>query len=357
ERSLRMCIAGLFQAATALLTLESSDGPAISLLSPVISLGWPVRLIEVLVRRSETEPQLLVPAARLCLEAVRSFVTEMAHRGRSLELPQLWRVLLQLLLRAAPTTARALWPSTKDKEVETVQLQLWRRGLVWLLGHPQLQDAPPPSLENGVLNERGGPNDTEANNFWSWSLTELNTLAHEMASGSRPGATRLLLDSYSLLLGRLGREQSAEEYAKEEPRVEVVQAVQRSLSGPVDAAGVTERATSSGSSCRSYGAKEAAWSRVAVSLLNYVGPILSRPSNDEIDAQILPLLKQTLLHAHVPSLLVACPHGSHWARCVLEKLVSVLTGPVTSGAPLPVVRDAVSLVAKFFLQNLQCLQR
>eukprot|EP00913_Durusdinium_trenchii_P025591 g24019.t1 len=38
-------------------------------------------------------------------------------------------------------------------------------------------------------------------------------------------------------------------------------------------------------------------------------------------------------------------------------MVSVLTGPITSQTPLKVVREAVSLVSKFFLQNLQTLQR
>merc|ERR1719361_1301616 len=42
---------------------------------------------------------------------------------------------------------------------------------------------------------------------------------------------------------------------------------------------------------------------------------------------------------------------------MMEKLVSVLTSAVTQGSPQLVVREAVSLVAKFFLQNLSTLQR
>merc|ERR1719291_272783 len=64
-----------------------------------------------------------------------------------------------------------------------------------------------------------------------------------------------------------------------------------------------------------------------------------------------------MLTARVPLLLAGSPQGPYWARLVLEKLVSLLTGAVTSGAPLLAVRDAVSLVAKFFLQNLHTLQR
>merc|ERR1719362_494119 len=41
---------------------------------------------------------------------------------------------------------------------------------------------------------------------------------------------------------------------------------------------------------------------------------------------------------------------------VLEKLVAVLSSTVNSGAPLSVVREAVTLVSKFFLHNLQVLR-
>ncbi|CAK0790316.1 unnamed protein product, partial [Prorocentrum cordatum] len=57
------------QVATALLVLRSPEGP-------VVSVGWPVRLLEVLLRRAEAEPHLLVPVCRLCLESVRAFASE-----------------------------------------------------------------------------------------------------------------------------------------------------------------------------------------------------------------------------------------------------------------------------------------
>jgi len=105
-------------------------------------------------------------------------------------------------------------------------------------------------------------------------------------------------------------------------------------------------------------ARAAAWSRVAISLLSYIGPALGRASrDDEADLHVIAFLKHSMLSARVPLLLSGAKDGPYWARLVLEKLVSMLTGSVSSGAPLSVVRDAVSLVAKFFLQNLHTLQR
>jgi len=251
--------------------------------------------------------------------------------------------MLQLLFRAAPTTSRALWPSAKDKEVEAVQLLIWRRGLVWLLAHPQLHDGDTAG-EDGA----GSPSDSEANSFWGWALSELTTLAQEMAGNRGTGSIRLLLYAYRTLLHNLARPVSAAEYARDEPSE-----LQEDCLG--EAADVTGAGAAGQDLSRA--SKAAAWSRVAVAMINFVGPAVGRPNAEEPDLQVLPLLKQSLLHARVPSLLAAGNHGPFWARSVLEKLVSVLTGPVTSGAPLTVVREAVSLVSKFFLQNLQTLQR
>ncbi|CAE7228164.1 GBF1, partial [Symbiodinium natans] len=337
ERTLKLTIAAIFQVGATFLTLTADGGP-------VVSAGWPVRLIEALLARSDAEPQLLVPSARLCVEAVRNFVIETSSH-RSLCLPDLWRALLQLLLRAAPTSSRALWPSAKDKEVETVQLLVWRRGLVWLLAHPQLHDGDAAGEEGA-----GSPSDSEANSFWGWVLSELTTLAQEMAGNRGAGSIRLLLYAYRTLLRNLARPQTAAEYARDEPND-----LQEDCSG--DAAAVTGASPCANDQDLDRAAKAAAWSRVAVAMVNFVGPAVGRPNTEEPDLQVLPLLKQSLLHARVPSLLAAGNHGPFWARSVLEKLVSVLTGPVTSGAPLTVVREAVSLVSKFFLQNLQTLQR
>eukprot|EP00931_Biecheleriopsis_adriatica_P059142 TRINITY_DN35341_c0_g1_i1.p1 TRINITY_DN35341_c0_g1~~TRINITY_DN35341_c0_g1_i1.p1 ORF type:complete len:1704 (-),score=334.25 TRINITY_DN35341_c0_g1_i1:44-5104(-) len=345
ERTLRLGLTGLFQVGATLLTLETDQGPA-------VSLGWPVRLIEVLTKRCDAEPQLLVPMARLCVEAVRDLVIEVSLK-RQIDSPELWRALIQLLLKAAPTAARALWPGTKDKEVERVQLQLWQWGLVWLLGHPQLVDS---SVEE---KDRGGPSDSEANTFWAWALGELSTLAHEVSSARGSESSQLLLYAYRTLLGGLGQQQSSEEYAREpgEDWEEPAAASQRSAAGTGELARsrsfvVPADATSSDA------AKAAAWSRVAVSMMDYVAPEITRQrSTEEPDLRIILLLKQTLLHVRVAPLLASGLHGPFWSRSVLEKLVTVLTGPVTSGAPLPVVREAVTLVSKFFLQNLQCLQR
>ncbi|OLP84330.1 Rhomboid-like protease 3 [Symbiodinium microadriaticum] len=337
ERTLKLTITAIFQVGTAFLSLEADDG------GPVVSIGWPVRLIEALLARSDAEPQLLVPNSRLCMEAVRNFVVETSHR--SLALPDLWRAMLQLLFRAAPTTSRALWPSAKDKEVEAVQLLIWRRGLVWLLAHPQLHDGDTAG-EDGA----GSPSDSEANSFWGWALSELTTLAQEMAGNRGTGSIRLLLYAYRTLLHNLARPVSAAEYARDEPS----ELQEDCLSEAADVTGAGPCATGQDLSRAS---KAAAWSRVAVAMINFVGPAVGRPNAEEPDLQVLPLLKQSLLHARIPSLLASGNHGPFWARSVLEKLVSVLTGPVTSGAPLTVVREAVSLVSKFFLQNLQTLQR
>merc|ERR1740121_786060 len=51
---------------------------------------------------------------------------------------ELWRHLLFLLLKSMPTPSRALWTGAQHREVEIVQGQLWKHGLVWVLGHPQL---------------------------------------------------------------------------------------------------------------------------------------------------------------------------------------------------------------------------
>jgi len=101
-----------------------------------------------------------------------------------------------------------------------------------------------------------------------------------------------------------------------------------------------------------------AWSRVAVSLLGCSGALLTRPaaSNDS-DQPLVLLLKQALLNVRVPQLLGSTAQGPYWARATLEKLVSVLTTAASAGAPIPCLREAVGLVAKFFLQNLQVLQR
>jgi len=299
-----------------------------------------------LLRRTENAPHLLVPSARLCVEAVRSFVTDVGSK-RMLDVPELWRALLQLLLKAAPSPARALWAGAKDREVEAVQLQVWRRGLVWLLGHPQVQDSNLPYPGPSSSSERAGPNDTEANTFWSSAISELTALAQEMAGARSVAATRLLLEAYRHLLYRIGQDQSAQDYAKEESSQE-----ERGLGA--------SSSSSSGTSDASHrqAAKAAAWSRVAVSMLNFLVPLVGRPvTTEEPDLQLLLLLRQTLLQGRVPALLASGPYGPFWARSVLEKLVSVLTGPVTAGAPLPLLRDAVSLVSKFFLQNLQTMQR
>jgi len=103
--------------------------------------------------------------------------------------------------------------------------------------------------------------------------------------------------------------------------------------------------------------RSVAWSRVAVALLGYVGPFLGRPMAEDAEQHPVLLLKQVMLSVHVPSLLSASAHGPFCTRLVLEKLVSSLTGAFASGAPLSIVREAVSLVAKFFLQNLHTLQR
>jgi len=104
-------------------------------------------------------------------------------------------------------------------------------------------------------------------------------------------------------------------------------------------------------------ALSSAWSKVAIAFLGHVGPSLARAQSEDPELQVIPLLRQTLLNVRVPTLLAGAERGPHWARLVIEKLVSTLTNGVNSGAPLAVVREAVALVAKFFLQNLHTLQR
>eukprot|EP00435_Cladocopium_sp_Y103_P059122 s9_g21.t1 len=320
ERTLKFSIVAIFQIASSLLTLEDAG----------ISSGWPVRLIEALVNRTEAEPHLLVPHCKLLVEAVRSFIQ--ASSGR-LESPELWRAIFQLLLRCVPTSQRALWPGAKDKEVESLQLYLWQYGLVWILSHPELRDS----------NEaEGKPNDADANNFWGWAISEMTTLAQEMAGQRGTGSIRLLLYAYRMILQSVAQPNGDDASPREE------------VSTGEESPG--ESFSGAGEPTPDRAAKGAAWSRVAIGMLNFVGPAIGRPM-DEPDLLVLPLLKQSLLHARVPSLLAAGAHGPFWARSVLEKLVSVLTGPITSQTPLKVVREAVTLVSKFFLQNLQTLQR
>eukprot|EP00434_Breviolum_minutum_P022520 symbB.v1.2.019869.t2/scaffold1647.1/size107771/5 len=322
ERTLKFIIVAIFQIGTALLTLEDVG----------ISSGWPVRLIEALVQRAEAEAHLLVPHCKLIVEAVRSFIEASIH----LEAPELWRSIFQLLLRCVPTSQRALWPGARDKEVESLQLYVWQNGLVYILAHPELKDS---------REAEGSPNDADANSFWGWALTEITTLAQEMAGQRGTGSIRLLLYAYRTILQSICQP-NAEDAS---PRPEVANG-EESPSVEVSFTGTGDELTPDRA------AKGAAWSRVAIAMLNFVGPAIGRPM-DEPDLLVLPLLKQSLLHARVPSLLAAGPHGPFWARSVLEKLVSVLTGPITSQTPLKVVREAVSLVSKFFLQNLQTLQR
>eukprot|EP00913_Durusdinium_trenchii_P025590 g24018.t1 len=83
ERALKFGIVAIFQIGAALLTLE--DGG--------ISSGWPVRLIEALLQRTESEPHLLIPHCKLIVEAVRNFIQACGV----LEMPELWRAIFQLL--------------------------------------------------------------------------------------------------------------------------------------------------------------------------------------------------------------------------------------------------------------------
>jgi hypothetical protein len=333
ERTLRVCVISIFQIAIALLPLRSER-------RPVVSLGWPIRLIEILVQRTKGEPQLLVTVARLSSEMVRLFITEVS-RLRLLNNIELWRHLLQLLLKAVPTTVRALWPGAKDGIVQKTQLHLWQHGIIWVLGHPCLLDCL--SLE-GELAEKGDPPEgAAAASFWTWSLGELVALAEEMLPGNKVEAARLLLEAYRALLGYILK--AAEPATSGQNGVEL--ACKEGLSA--DAASYNRMAT-----------QAAAWSRVAVALLGSIGPLLSRKDAKSSDSETLvPLLKQTLLHVNVPILLSATPHGPHWARATLEKLVSMLTTAASSGAstPIEVLRETVPLVAKFLLQNLHALQR
>ncbi|CAL1140327.1 unnamed protein product, partial [Cladocopium goreaui] len=61
ERTLKFSIVAIFQIGSSLLTLEDAG----------ISTGWPVRLVEALVNRTEAEPHLLVPHCKLVVEAYR----------------------------------------------------------------------------------------------------------------------------------------------------------------------------------------------------------------------------------------------------------------------------------------------
>jgi len=378
ERTLRMSILTLFQVAAVFLSFTSERGP-------VVSVGWPTRLIEVLVRRTDTEPQLLIPVSRLVMEAVRSFVTE-ASKWRPLDQLELWRSLLQLLLRAVPTCARALWPGARDREVEAVQAQVWRRGIAWLLGHPCLLDCLGAEINgtSGPERDQAAAGDARsAASFWPWALSELAALAEEMSAGNRLECTRLLVRAYSAMLANLTRAHAPEDYGHDDMAVwgsasnntsKGASVVLTPLAAPtprssLDDGNPTFNLNAEGArkaenqfavglmdACRAP-ARAAAWSKVAVTLLACAGPLLGRSAGDEGDIRFVSLLRHTMLDGRVPTLLGAIAHGPLWARNVLEKLVTVLTGIVSSGAPLSVVHSAVSLVSKFFLQNLQALQR
>lgn len=345
ERTLRLGIISTFQAATIFLTAEMEGGP-------VVSLGWPIKLLEVLVKRQEAEPQFLVPVARLNLEAIRMFVNEVSSR-RTMSFPELWRTLVHFLLRSVPTSSRALWPGTRDKEVETVQLMLWRLGIVWLLGHPDLADS------QAAAAERGGPADTDAASFWSWALGELTSLAQEMSGGNRQGSLRLLVDAYRLLLGHLARGLSAEDYAREESPGRTAEAPETSpnASPKLRSEAAQDWSASSGSpmSNTRISQRAAAWSRVAIAMLVQAAPELSQRSSEDA-VQLMSALRSTLLNPRVAQLFGSAAFGSHWSRQVLEKMVTELTRAVTNNAPLQVVRQAFPLVAKYFLQHLPCLQ-
>eukprot|EP00929_Paragymnodinium_shiwhaense_P086749 TRINITY_DN47198_c0_g1_i2.p1 TRINITY_DN47198_c0_g1~~TRINITY_DN47198_c0_g1_i2.p1 ORF type:complete len:1955 (+),score=517.24 TRINITY_DN47198_c0_g1_i2:173-6037(+) len=355
ERTLRQGIICTFRLGAMLLAARGPQGP-------VVTVGWPTRLLEVLVRRCETEPQLLVPVAQLCLEAMRDFVTEVSSH-RAMDQVLLWQRLLQLLLKAVPTTSRALWPGQKDDIVHELQRTLWRRGIVWLLGHPALLECV--GAEDGAQPEKGGAKgdngsvQLERENsdkaapavvsavggaFWAWALGEMGALAEEMCHGSKLAASRLLVEIYAELLGSIiqkGEDPSDGSHEEGNTRRE------RRLVG-----------------------QAAAWSKVVIHLLALVAPMLGRKAAASASAEaegggLIDLLRSTMLDIHVPPILSSAPQGPHAARQTLEKLVSVLTNGAATGAarqsapsaPTSVLREAVPLVAKFFLQNLTTLQR
>eukprot|EP00927_Polykrikos_kofoidii_P038382 TRINITY_DN32726_c0_g1_i1.p1 TRINITY_DN32726_c0_g1~~TRINITY_DN32726_c0_g1_i1.p1 ORF type:complete len:1891 (-),score=425.18 TRINITY_DN32726_c0_g1_i1:280-5952(-) len=423
ERALRIGIVCVFQLGAALLSLRNPLG------LPLVSIGWPARLLEVLVRRSESEPQLLVPVAKLCLESVRWFVMEVC-KHRQLDQVLLWQRLLQLLLKATPTASRALWPGAKDTAVGALQGQLWRRGIVWLLGHPCLlecvgsEDVPPggrptdvaspanggvaTSPGAGISANGGGGTPTatvpeKSTNagaapekvapaggaFWAWALGELTALAEEMSSGNRREAAKLLLGIYRALLGAIIQGRSSAEYGQDEfgdqagtPKdAHALAAASRAAaaaspsransprfaaSSASAAAAATaaaqEAAAVAGNADRLLAGQATAWSKVAIGLLGHVMPMLGRKAalaptaEDGGEQPIISLLRHTMLDIRVPPILGNAPQGPHLARLTLEKLASVLTGAASSGTPTPVLREAVPLVAKFFLQNLHSLQ-
>jgi len=104
-------------------------------------------------------------------------------------------------------------------------------------------------------------------------------------------------------------------------------------------------------------ARAAAWSRIAISLLSIISPLIVRLPLEELELQAVPLLKLVMLDIRVTQVLGECTEGHHWATVTLEKLVTVLTGAASSNAPMAAMREAVSLVSKFFLQNLPALQK
>lgn len=319
ERTLQMGIVSIFQIAPMLYKLNAPG-------RQVASTGWPVRLIELLVRRTANEPQLLVPVAKLCVESVRFFVTE-ACACEALNRLEIWQHLLLLLVKAMPTCSRALWSGTKDKDIELVQVHVWQRGIIWLLVHPGLLDCIA-GLDDG--GERDGDDQGQGGKmgseelspsvFWSHALHELTALAQEMTGGKVAESSHLLVEAHRTMLVQLLQSMDTE-----------------ARDGQHMLAEAAKRLSSRGF----------AWSRVAIGLLANVGPQLAR-------RPLIPILKQTLLNSRVPLGLGATnPDG---ARLILEKLVSVLT-TTSSGVSLSVVRESVPLVAKFFLQNLLVLQK
>jgi len=372
ERTLRIGIVCIFQIASALLALRSVQGP-------VVSLGWPIGLIDVLINRSESEPQLLVTVAKLCLGSVRLFVTEVS-KSRQLDRLELWQKIMRVLVKAVPTSARALWSGTKDGLVEAAQRDLFSRGIVWLLGHPCLMDCLGSAEvigggggdggEVGAAEKAAGaggahPEKITASSFWNWALTETVELVLELAPGSRQESARLLIEAYKELLGHIISNHDPVDYAvldEQVPEQErpVASAWGESCSAVGPAATVEPAAASvvAHADSKRLAAQAAAWSRVMFSLLANIGPLLSRgaASNGQ-DQPLVQLLKHTMLNVRVAPLLCATAHGPHWARVTLEKLVTVLTSAASSDTPIPVLREAVPLVAKFFLQNLHALQR
>lgn len=446
ERTLRLAIVATFQTAATLTTCLrrgkyweecrswSSVPPKLLMLMTVSWGSWPVRLLETLVRRTDTEPQFLIPVAKLCLEATRLLVTEIfepvagpdgaqADSSRSVlplrearALERLWRQLFSLLLRALPTAARALWPGPKDAVVKDLQAQIWKHGLVWLLGHPSILSCvdadllmrpissvaasapgsptpPEPAAAEALAaagasspaakslarpasmpqlpgaapaggaaaaagNAQQPPQPQAPSSFWAWALSELTAVAEEMHGGSKEATRPLLLDTYKVLVGHILHNVKIETLepiedeidcgaasgvkASEEPQVSSRQEVGKSIlyRGPAAQAAV-------------------AWARIIASLLNFASGLLGRRAApaDEGETQLVSLLKSLMLDSRVSPLLGAAPQGSHWARQILEKLVTALTSAASSGAPIPVLREAVPLVAKFFLLNLSLLRR